>query len=312
MTNSERSQQVEPRHGVDCRKVEHVGTGHLHYPDHDGPYDVDGVEYCGRCHEWIGTKPRAATTEPVAQRQQFPDAFTVEVELEENGSWLAEVMEVDGAMAYGNQPSHAILNALQVARIENCGIDEAEPVAPEASRALEPAGESQPRPACGATQHILGDGCADCREFAKEQAQGKVEELARQWLWKELGNLNTAIRKWYDEIPGTVENWESVSRGIEESLAKLLRTLQPAPADEGCICEGNWRQIVKEEEPNFNSEYVDERGNRFRFFGLVHASDDYYYGMNGPTGMRLLSCVGSIEGFGLKKSASESVQSEEK
>ena len=37
-------------HGKTCCKVEHVGTGYLHDKDDDGPYDVDGCMYCGRCH----------------------------------------------------------------------------------------------------------------------------------------------------------------------------------------------------------------------------------------------------------------------
>lgn len=33
-----------------CPKVPHVGEGHLHGEDHDAPYSVDGMLYCGRCH----------------------------------------------------------------------------------------------------------------------------------------------------------------------------------------------------------------------------------------------------------------------
>jgi hypothetical protein len=36
-----------------CVKVPHAGTGYLHAEDDDGPYDVDGVLYCGRCHSWF-------------------------------------------------------------------------------------------------------------------------------------------------------------------------------------------------------------------------------------------------------------------
>ena len=38
------------RHGYDCDKVQHSGTGYLHAETDDGPYDVDGCLYCGRCH----------------------------------------------------------------------------------------------------------------------------------------------------------------------------------------------------------------------------------------------------------------------
>lgn len=70
--------------------------------------------------------------------------------------------------------------------------------------------------------------------------------------------------------------------------------------EEGCICHGNWRNIVKDNEARIGRRYQDRHGNTCRFFGLVHSGDDYYYGMtncnNGK--LTLLSCVGSIEGFG--------------
>lgn len=47
------------RHGIDCYKFAHVGDGYLHGPDDDGPYDVDGVPYCGRCHLYLDGPPRA-------------------------------------------------------------------------------------------------------------------------------------------------------------------------------------------------------------------------------------------------------------
>lgn len=75
--------------------------------------------------------------------------------------------------------------------------------------------------------------------------------------------------------------------------------------DEGCICHGNWRQLVKECEGLIGKEYVaTDDGRTYVFFGLVNGGDDYYYGMLGNTTphLRLLSCVGSLEtwGFTLK------------
>jgi hypothetical protein len=40
-------------HGKDCKKAPHVGGGYLHDASDDRPYDVDGVVYCGRCHEYL-------------------------------------------------------------------------------------------------------------------------------------------------------------------------------------------------------------------------------------------------------------------
>jgi hypothetical protein len=70
--------------------------------------------------------------------------------------------------------------------------------------------------------------------------------------------------------------------------------------DNECICKGNWRNIVKDSEPLFDKIYLDRDGEECVFFGVIHGADDYYYGMwNIKTGRSsLLSCVGSIEGFG--------------
>lgn len=39
------------QHGVMCPKAPHTkGDGYLHHGDDDGPYWVDNVTYCGRCH----------------------------------------------------------------------------------------------------------------------------------------------------------------------------------------------------------------------------------------------------------------------
>lgn len=85
-----------------------------------------------------------------------------------------------------------------------------------------------------------------------------------------------------------------------EQRASLAESrLRAAEGDaDGCICKGNWRAIVKECEPLFGKRYRDDNGNEYTFFGVVHSDDDYYYGMTGEAGMKLLSCVGSIENFG--------------
>lgn len=67
-----------------------------------------------------------------------------------------------------------------------------------------------------------------------------------------------------------------------------------------CICKGNWRLLVAEYEPLFNRQYMSHHGDVYTFFGLVHAADDYYFGMSEDCTKKviLLSCVGDIEGFG--------------
>jgi hypothetical protein len=72
-------------------------------------------------------------------------------------------------------------------------------------------------------------------------------------------------------------------------------------ADPGCICGGNWRNIVKEHEALFDRKYREVRtGNIYVFTGIVHSEDDYYYLLQKPGECRRLSCVGSIEGFGFE------------
>jgi predicted RNase H-like HicB family nuclease len=41
--------------------------------------------------------------------------FTIEYEREEDGRWLAEIMELPGVMAYGNDPDDAIAKAKALA-----------------------------------------------------------------------------------------------------------------------------------------------------------------------------------------------------
>jgi predicted RNase H-like HicB family nuclease len=40
----------------------------------------------------------------------------IEIEQEDDGRWIAEVIEVPGAMAYGATPEEAIMRALDIAR----------------------------------------------------------------------------------------------------------------------------------------------------------------------------------------------------
>lgn len=69
--------------------------------------------------------------------------------------------------------------------------------------------------------------------------------------------------------------------------------------DAGCICHGNWRKIIAESEPRLNKTFLDDKGVPHVFFGVVHGSDDYYYGLlpqNSPP--ILLSCACDIEDYG--------------
>lgn len=65
-----------------------------------------------------------------------------------------------------------------------------------------------------------------------------------------------------------------------------------------CICKGNWRQIIKECEGLLGKKFRHRSGSISTLYGVVHADDDYYYGMSGDSGYLLLSCVGDLEAHG--------------
>ena len=63
-----------------CKKVEHIEDGYyLHTADYDGPYDIDGVTYCGRCH-WEYVKPRFGADqlplEPEESQPECPECLS--------------------------------------------------------------------------------------------------------------------------------------------------------------------------------------------------------------------------------------------
>jgi len=67
-----------------------------------------------------------------------------------------------------------------------------------------------------------------------------------------------------------------------------------------CICEGNWRDIIKECEPLLNKWFVNKKGKKFMFIGVMNGFDDYYYCLSHmSTGVvEMPSCVGSLEQWG--------------
>jgi len=64
------------------------------------------------------------------------------------------------------------------------------------------------------------------------------------------------------------------------------------------LSHNNWQSIVAECDQLIGREFVDKHGDRYTLFGAVDGRDDYYYGMFGPNGTKLLSCVGSLETHG--------------
>ena len=83
---------------------------------------------------------------------------------------------------------------------------------------------------------------------------------------------------------------------FEEMIA--FANAQPA---HGCICDGNWREIISESEPILDDLFADLSGAVHRFVGVMHSRDDYYYVMVSMAGeYRLSSCVGNLETNGYK------------
>jgi hypothetical protein len=65
----------------------------------------------------------------------------------------------------------------------------------------------------------------------------------------------------------------------------------------------NWSKLIEEYNDFIGMIYENEHtGELYRFFGLVHSDDDYYYGMYGidGAGLQLLSCVSTPELMGFK------------
>ncbi len=96
----------------------------------------------------------------------------------------------------------------------------------------------------------------------------------------------------------------------EQDRRAGLTTSSTCSLDPGCICFGNWRLIISEVESIFDKEYnCKHDGKTYRFIGVLHGSDDYYYVMWHKDGIHLLSCVDSIENFGftLKPTEPESI-----
>jgi hypothetical protein len=93
------------RHGVDCTKLDHDPNrvGYEHSENYDGPYDVDGVPYCGRCHYWMGCEIRVSRNPPAVDVQRaLYDALkrcVIEMDFHCHGHSDAEISIAKSALA---------------------------------------------------------------------------------------------------------------------------------------------------------------------------------------------------------------------
>lgn len=62
------------------------------------------------------------------------------------------------------------------------------------------------------------------------------------------------------------------------------------------------KQLVEESDPLIGKEFIDNNNKRYKFIGILVDKDDYYYVMypSGGLGLKLLSCVGTLESHGFK------------
>lgn len=65
------------------------------------------------------------------------------------------------------------------------------------------------------------------------------------------------------------------------------------------MTDSNWEAIIKEAEPYIDRWFTDECKNYYKLFGVVHGSDDYYYGIwdDECRQIMLLSCVIDLTGY---------------
>ena len=67
-----------------------------------------------------------------------------------------------------------------------------------------------------------------------------------------------------------------------------------------CICRGNWRSIIEENEPLFDRSYTRDGQGEYKFIGVLWASDDFYYAMRevDTKNTIMLTCVGRLSDMG--------------
>lgn len=67
------------------------------------------------------------------------------------------------------------------------------------------------------------------------------------------------------------------------------------------VTSNNWKLIVEYSDPLLNRKFRATDGKKYYFLGPLWADDDFYYTLYSKKhGLKLLSCVGNIEGYGYK------------
>src|SRR3990167_5090926 len=147
------------------------------------------------------------------------------------------------------------------------------------------------------------EGCAASREriiAISAELEEAQKELAEANGW--LKHYRKAEPEQYAELRKRLERYDRRSESGESlcdwlDMADELKRLKLVV--DGCICQGNWRLIIKESEPLFGKKF-SSGDEDYKFIGVLHAEDDYYYVMMESNGLRyrFLSCVGAIADHG--------------
>lgn len=136
---------------------------------------------------------------------------------------------------------------------------------------------------------------------ALEQACDAIEESEEQgaFEWRRV-LVQYRDREWEEcatcPTPGTCSAAAMCHSAAVRATPQEERAI-PRDSDDGCICKGNWRILVKQYEPLIGRMVRDHDGKEWRFYGLVHSDDDFYYGLCRVGETILASCVGPLEAF---------------
>lgn len=98
-------------------------------------------------------------------------------------------------------------------------------------------------------------------------------------------------------IPDNMPDWMIKSMADGQLFNEVIKR------EEQCICKVNWQPIIKECEQFLDKMFLDDKEEAYRFIGVMHSEDDYYYCMMGMDGKLVrVSCVMNLESFGYKLS----------
>lgn len=68
-----------------------------------------------------------------------------------------------------------------------------------------------------------------------------------------------------------------------------------------CVCEGNWREIIKETQGKIGKTFVDHNKKEWILDGILWAEDDFYYLFANSGELKYCSCVATLNVHGMKE-----------